>query len=704
MKPTRKRNNPPTLAMTEKLLKRIESGRSVVKFHPKRRLSEKTKIAWGYKPNKEDPLTLDPIPEHLILLFKAQEYLFKSSYAEVSRWLEAMTGVPISPYTLRKLLITDYLFQECYELKDIPSKKSKKKPSLIVKESDPVPKQEKTKKFKTIAQKVEEAETKEDKQLVLAEYEVEKSKARQRILQNKVDKLKKKTQGDDQEAPIEGLPEESEASDDGDTSEETVQDPTDIIWRPNPGPQTEFLESDVNELFFGGARGGSKSEALVADPLRYCGSGAFRGLLIRKRLKDLREIISRAKVLYPKAFPGTRFLKQESMFVFPSGATLEFGYAENDSDIEQYQGQEYAWIGIDELPQFKDPEVYSLLRGSCRTTDSSLLSVGLPMMRMTGNPGNVGSPWVKRMFIDPAPAGTVFNVRSSFVDPRDGRKREVVLTRQFIQSSVFDTPQLLQDESYLATLSSLPEHKKLQWLYGNWDVIENAAFPEFDREVHVIEPFEIPVNWPKIRCTDWGYSSPFCTLWIAFDKNDTAYVYREYYGQGILADDFARRICFLEREDSNIIDAVIDGSTNIRRGESGPSIYEMIERELAEMGHIGNRFADRSPGSREAGKQELHKRLAMRPTGAKDDQGELVTEPGLYIFNNCLNLVRTMPLLEPDENDPEVVSKKNSEDHAYDALHYGLRSRPMSALEFAQQRRMNERNHQPMMIDPVFGY
>ncbi len=62
-----------------------------------------------------------------------------------------------------------------------------------------------------------------------------------------------------------------------------------------------------------------------------------------------------------------------------------------------------------------------------------------------------------------------------------------------------------------------------------------------------------------------------------------------------------------------------------------------------------------------------------------------------------------LPLLEPDDNNPDVVSKKNMEDHAYDALHYGLRSRPITAVEFVQQRKFRQQ-HEPMMVDSVFGY
>ena len=126
---------------------------------------------------------------------------------------------------------------------------------------------------------------------------------------------------------------------------------TEIIFKPNPGPQTAFLAATEKEVLYGGAAGGGKSYALLADFVRYAGIKEARGLLIRRTMPELRELMDKSYELYPRAFPGAKFSKQEKIWMFPSGAKLEFGYCEKDSDVYRYQGQAYTWIAFDELTQ-----------------------------------------------------------------------------------------------------------------------------------------------------------------------------------------------------------------------------------------------------------------------------------------------------------------------------------------------------------------
>ena len=65
--------------------------------------------------------------------------------------------------------------------------------------------------------------------------------------------------------------------------------------------------------------------------------------------------------------------------------------------------------------------------------------------------------------------------------------------RRFIPANLFDNPYLAESGDYEAMLLSLPEHQRKQLLEGNWDVAEGAAFPEFDRTKHVVEPYKIPL-------------------------------------------------------------------------------------------------------------------------------------------------------------------------------------------------------------------
>ena len=420
-----------------------------------------------------------------------------------------------------------------------------------------------------------------------------------------------------------------------------------IIFEPNKGPQTEFLAASEREVFYGGARGGGKSYAMLVDPLRYCHKENHRALLLRRSMPELRDMINHSQRLYPKAFPGAKWREQEKEWRFASGARIEFGYAENLTDVLRYQGQSYTWIGIDELPQYPTPEIYNFLRSSLRSVDPEI-----PVyMRSTGNPGNVGSMWVKEMFVDPAQPNTKFDV---LIDTIAGQKK---ITRRFIPAKLQDNPYLTQTDDYLVK--------------------------------HIAKPFEIPKNWHRFRACDWGYSSHSCVLWIAIDFDNNLWVYRELYIKRMTADVFAKKVLDLEHGEY-IRYGVLDSSTWARRGDVGPSIAETMIREGCRW-----RPSDRSPRSRINGKLELHKRLSFdKNTG----------EPKLKIFDTCRNLLRTFPLLPTDKNNPEDVDT-DVEDHAYDALRYGCMTRPIHPDSYHNQYlRRKEQKPEFKPADRIFGY
>ena len=450
-----------------------------------------------------------------------------------------------------------------------------------------------------------------------------------------------------------------------------------VIFEPNEGPQTEFLAASEREVFYGGARGGGKSYAMLVDPLRYCDKQKHRALLIRRTMPELRDLINHSQQLYPKAYPGAKWREQEKEWKFPSGARIEFGYAENLTDVLRYQGQSYTWIGIDELPQYPTQDIYNFLRSSLRSVDPEI-----PVfMRATGNPGNVGSQWVKEMFVDPSTPNTKFDID---IKTPTGIKK---ISRRFIPAKLQDNPYLMQTDDYYAMLASLPEVQRKQFLDGNWEAFEDSSFPEFNKDLHVVKSFDIPRNWMKFRAADWGYSSPACCLWFAIDFDNNIFIYRELYTKKLTADLFAQKV--MELEDGEYIRyGVLDSSTWARRGDIGPSIAETMIQEGCRW-----RPSDRSPRSRIAGKLEIHKRLKLN-----EDTGY----PTLFVFDNCINLIRTLPMLPTDKNNPEDVDT-HAEDHAYDALRYGCMSRPVHPVS-QKFHDFGVGQTKDMIADKVFGY
>lgn len=481
-----------------------------------------------------------------------------------------------------------------------------------------------------------------------------------------------------------------------------LEEKTEVIFEPNPGPQTHFLAASEREVLYGGAAGGGKSYAMLADPLRYCGHPEFAGIIFRRTNDELRELIAKAKSLYPKAYPGAKWSEQKSSWTFPNGGTLWFTYLDRDDDVERYQGQAFCYIGFDELTHWPTPYPWNYMRSRLRTT-----APDLPLcMRATTNPGGVGSWWVRKMFIDPAPWGEAFwatDIETGEVlkfpekdlitgNPHP-KANEPLFKRRFIPAKLSDNPFLMRDHAYEAGLLSMPEAQRRQLLEGDWDVVDSAAFPEFNRRTHTYNPQEVTLGheWTRFRACDWGYTQPACCLWFAIDYNDCIWVYRELYVKGMLAEDFARRIIEIEEAaNERVRYGVLDSSTWARRGENSPSIAET----MIKMG-VNWRPSDRSPGSRIHGKSLIHQFLRPDP---------ILDEPKLRISSVCTNLIRTLPMLPVDKTNSEDIDT-DAEDHAYDALRYGLASRPKNPLFGALwDNRSPTRPSYRQPADSKFGY
>ena len=459
-----------------------------------------------------------------------------------------------------------------------------------------------------------------------------------------------------------------------------------VAFKPNPGPQTEFLASPESDVLYGGAAGGGKSYALLADLLRFAHISDHRALLLRRTLAELTELIEKSKQFYPLAFQGAVFKEAKSTWVFPSGATALFSYLDKDTDVTRYQGQSFTWIGVDEITHYPSPYVWDYLRSRLRTTNPDIKTY----MRATANPGGPGHDWVKKTYIDPAPQNKPFwatDITTTKVlrypSTHSTNAGEPLFTRKFIPARLTDNPYLLHSGEYEMMLLSLPEVERKRLLDGDWDIAEGAAFSEFNRTHHVCDPFEIPRSWYRVRAADYGFTSPSCVLWGALDHDDNLWIYRELYIKRQNGDELGQRIKDLELNDPLPIISVLDGACWNRTG-SGMTIAELINKN-------GCRFipADKN---RIRGKLEIHKRLRVDPeAGSK-----------LRIFGSCINLIRELTSLPLSKNNSEDVDTKAS-DHAYDALRYMCMTRQVESPSrlyngWATQQKQAE------ALNPIFGY
>ena len=440
-----------------------------------------------------------------------------------------------------------------------------------------------------------------------------------------------------------------------------------VLFHPNEGPQTEFLAAGEKDVLYGGAAGGGKSFAMIVDPLRYCHKKAHRALILRRSMPELREMIDKSRELYPQAFPGAKFREVEKLWNFPSGAKVEFGFLERDADVYRYQGQAYSWIGFDEITHLPTEFSWNYLASRLRTTDPEIQTY----LRCTANPGGVGAHWVKRRYIEPSESNTSFT-------GTDG------LTRKFIPAKLADNPYLANDGVYEQMLKSLPPIQRRQLLEGNWEVAEGAAFVEFDPNVHVITPFEIPISWERVKGIDYGYASESCCLWGTIDMNDgTLIIYRELYKKGLTGEELGAIIGDMELVDPFSVPGVLDTAAWAKTGTTGPTVGEALVR----AGHKLRR-ADKN---RIQGKIQIHEFLKVKENG----------RPKLQIFNTCPNLIRELQSIPLSKTNPEDVDTHAS-DHAYDALRYMIMSRPRMESPLERLRGIKREIHLPS--DSTFGY
>lgn len=440
-----------------------------------------------------------------------------------------------------------------------------------------------------------------------------------------------------------------------------------IIWQPQEGPQTALLECPIFEVFYGGARGGGKTESSIGDWLDHSGRYGEDaiGIFVRRKFKQLAEVIARTKQLFPKL--GAKYNEQKAEWRMGNGARLKFVYLERDSDAEEYQGHNYTRVYVEEVTNFPSPGPINKLRATLRS------GAGVPVgMRLTGNPGGPGHNWVKARYIVPNPAG--FQVIAESCDVMiDDEMQTVSLDRVFIPSKLGDNMLLLRnDPTYVLRLrQSGSEQLVKAWLEGNWDIVDGAYFDEFSEEKHVVSRDLILHRTPQtllFRSFDWGSYRPFSVGWYAVCDglwpleaplpSGALLKYREWYGakgpnEGLkmTAEDVAKGILKLDGND-RIRWAVADPSIFIRNG--GPSIAES-------MFQCKWRRAD---NKRQPGWEQFRQRLV-----GQDGR------PMLYFADCCEDTIRTIPALQHDETNPEDLDT-DGEDHAADETRYAMMSRP----------------------------
>jgi hypothetical protein len=441
---------------------------------------------------------------------------------------------------------------------------------------------------------------------------------------------------------------------------------------PQKGPQYAFVTCPCDVVIYGGARGGGKSYATLGEFWIHAEDHGpeARGLMVRKTREDLKDTIEMAQEMYGSAAVWN---EQKKTFRFKNGALLNMAYLEHDTDAQNYQGWSLTRVYVEELTQYAEPRAIFKLFATLRSKTGVRCQ-----FRATCNPGGPGHHWVKQWAIDPGPMNPI-------KDP------DTKLIRIFIPARLSDNPALLaNDPTYINRLkaSGSPELVRA-WLEGDWNVIEGAFFPEFTTKRHVIRPFRIPEYWTRFRSGDWGSARPYAFGWYAVVQDDTPHDnhllprgavirYRELYGASApniglrQPAEVVAQIVRHQDLDDDIQYSVLDPSAF--SVVAGPSVAETFARAGVYMRPADN--SRKSTPKRMGGFDQIRARLRGDPHG----------EPQVYIFDHCRNLIRTLPMMQHSERDPEDMDTEG-EDHAVDEFRYALMSRPFTATLHTQEDR-----------------
>lgn len=395
--------------------------------------------------------------------------------------------------------------------------------------------------------------------------------------------------------------------------------------------------------------------------------------IFRRTYQELEDTdIKEAQSSYPESIATYNAGRHEYRLV--NGSKILFRHCENEADRFKYSGIEIQFLYFDELTSFEQV-VYDFIKTRLRAKKS--LGV-VPIVRSASNPGNIGHGWVKKMFVD---AGPYMSIQTQEIYSETLHKSKKIRT-QYIPALAMENPFITDD--YIFELEQKPPALRAALLNGDWDSFEGQVFKEWRDDpahykdrlwTHVVEPFDIPADWPRYFGFDHGYSKPFSCGWFAMGPDGCLYRYREWYGckprmanVGIELTPVQIADGILEREEPEIRDnikvlrvadpAIFDKS----RGDSvadqmAPGYYGR---------HRGVVF-DKGDNARIAGKMQLHERLRF------DEQGR----PKLQVFSTCRDFIRTVSTLPYSEKKPEDIDT-DAEDHIYDETRYVCMAHPLT--------------------------
>mgnify|MGYP006423763671 CR=1 FL=1 len=450
----------------------------------------------------------------------------------------------------------------------------------------------------------------------------------------------------------------------------------------------------------------------------------WRGIIFDSEYKNLDDLISKTKRWFSAFDDGAKFLSasKDMRWVWPTGEELLFRAIDSEEDYWKFHGQEFPYIGWNELTKFPSGNLYHNMMSINRSSfvpelhtpkrhDKNGRLVGydtpdnnpLPPIPLrvfsTTNPKGAGHIWVKRKFIDVADYGEIVTHEREIYNPRSQQREKVELTQTAIFGSFVENPFLPPE--YIAGLMDIEDEATFRaWVLGDWDIVSGGAFDDvWRRNVHVIPRFPIPESWYVDRSFDWGSTHPFSVGWWAEANGEEVQLpdgrvfcpakgslirISEIYGAKEIGNNVGLKwssvdlAVAIRRHEEDLIEQ----GWIARKPWPGPADNEIrnvrdmatetIEKKMLDHG-VAWEKSDKGPGTRKIGLELIRGRLQA---SLKNE------EPGLYFMRNNTAAITILPILPRDDKKPDDVDTK-AEDHVYDEIRYRvLKSNNRTATKF----------------------
>lgn len=299
-----------------------------------------------------------------------------------------------------------------------------------------------------------------------------------------------------------------------------------VIWEPSP-KQSEFLAASDDEVLYGGAAGGGKSDAMLIDAMGLSYGAHLnprhRAIIFRRSFPELKPLIDRANELYPSIIGG-KYNKVDHVYTFPAGGSVQFAHLQNDDARFLYRSGAYNFIGFEELTLWATPVCWDYLSSRNRSADPTLPC----FMRANTNPDGPGQKWVmERWGIDEL-GGPTLQTRE-VTDERElpnGTFEEYKRVKRirFIPAKLTDNP-YLRGTGYTGRLNDMPDADRDALLLGLWNGNKVRGAYYVNEMAKVRQDGRIRKDLPL------GRAIPVNTFWDLGRNDTTAIWFHQYVAQ-----------------------------------------------------------------------------------------------------------------------------------------------------------------------------